>query len=499
MNKHLPIEIHSRKGYFSATGYKSARLSTSDGLNVTSGSGDGFMQYDRPTMINQSRYFYRNNAIYNGMNKRAVSYIIGNGFKVQPMTVGRGSKKWNKKAGKLWTETRRRPEIRDLLTASRVEKMICREVLLCGDTGVIKTNERKIQLIEAEQIVGPGHKLIDGIEKNDNGKPINYYVAPYSKSGRIVKSKAITVSPENFIFITDPDRPSSTRGVPVCQSAFAMLHRINDVCDSEAIAWQMLSRMAISVTREDGPKIGQTESVADPNAEEGDLATRITEIGYALIFQAKPGEKVAGIDRNLPGANFSESIRMFLRLLGLPLGLPLEIILLDWTKSNYSQSRAVLEQAYQTFLGFQEMLEEFYYREEYKWRVNQWIEDKLLPDRKDKYEHSWIKPTWPWIDQLKEAQAAGMVVDRGFETHTNVCKSRNKEREDVVAMRVMEVTDAIEKAKAIQKETGVLPPWEIFAGMDPYKSNEAKKNEGDEIIAENDKSDKENKVKKTEA
>lgn len=488
------IEIESTPGFYTATGYRSARMSTSDGLNVSQMAGDALLQYDRPTMIDQSRYFYRNNAIYNGMIKRAVSYIVGNGFKIQPTTV---SKEWNDKAGKLWAAEQRRPEIRGLLTGSRVDKMICREIIIAGDMGIIKTKQKKLQLIEAEQITGPG-RLVDGIKKNRVGKPIAYYVAPYNRGGMINRSKAIPINPKEFIFITDPDRPSSTRGVPVCQAAFAMLHRINDICDSEAIAWQLLSRMAIAVTREEGPEIGKQESTADPNAKGTELADRITEIGYALIFQALPGEKVEGIDRNLPGANFTESIRMFLRLLGLPLGLPLEIILLDWTQSNYSQSRAVLEQAYQTFLDYQEILEEFYYREVYAWRVRQWIAAGKLKDRRDKYSHEWIKPTWPWIDQLKEAQAYGMKVDRGFTTHTAVCKSLNIERDDVVALRKLEVADAIKQAQAIEIETGVLPPWEIFAGLDPYKSKDTKEKETAAVLADNDKSDQKPGDKKNE-
>ena len=486
------VKIESKPGYYSATGYKSARMSSSDGLSVTQSTGDACMQYDRLTLINQSRHFYRNNSIYNGMIKRAVSYIIGNGFKVQPTTKGRGSKAWNELAGKLWIRDRRRPEIRRLLSGSRVEKMICREVIVAGDTGVIKTKRDKVylqQLVEAEQIAGP-RTIADGIKKDEvTGAPLLYYVAPYSKSGRLTRSKAQQVSPENFIFITDPDRPSATRGVPACQSAFPMLHRINDVCDSEAIAWQLLSRMAIAVTREDGPSLGLAESSQDPNANGTELTGRLTEIGYALIYHAKPGEKVEGIQRNLPGANFTESIRMFLRLLGLPLGIPLEIILLDWTQSNYSQSRAVLEQAYQTFMGYQEMLEEFYYREIYNWKIRQWIAAGELKNRPDKYSHEWIKPTWPWIDQLKEAQAYGMKVDRGFTTHTAVCKSLNTERDDVIALRSEEVTSAIEMAQAIEKKTGTLPQWQLFAGLDPYKSKEEKEKEEKDILADSDKSE----------
>ncbi|MBA7609796.1 hypothetical protein ES703_16990 [subsurface metagenome] len=250
-----------------------------------------------------------------------------------------------------------------------------------------------------------------------------------------------------------------------------MLHRISDVCDSEAIAWQLLARLAVSITRKEGPEQAQVESREDPNKKtdelEGDLATRLTELDYALLFHGNPGEEVKGIERNIPGRSFSESLRMFLRLLGLPLGLPLEIILLDWTKSNYSQSRAVLQQAYQMFLFWQAKLADFFYSPLFEWKLAQWQEQtnpKLIGQR-NKVKYDWIKQTFPWIDQFKEAQAYATQVEHAFITHGQVCKSLNTDRAEVVERREQEVREAIEKAKKIQDDTGVEVPWQIFAGL----------------------------------
>jgi capsid protein len=194
------------------------------------------------------------------------------------------------------------------------------------------------------------------------------------------------------------------------------------------------------------------------------MAARMTELDYALIFHANPGEEVKGIERNIPGRNFSESLLMFLRLLGLPLGLPLEIILLDWTKSNYSQSRAVLEQAFQTFLRWQMKLDQFVLTPLVAWKKRLWEQSGLLAERRD-FAFEWIKPTFPWLDQLKESQAYGEKLDRGMVTHSRVCKSLNTEREDVIDGREAEVRDAIDRAKKIKADTGVEVPWQIFAGL----------------------------------
>jgi len=274
-----------------------------------------------------------------------------------------------------------------------------------------------------------------------------------------------------------------------------MLHRINDVCDSEAIAWQLLARLAVSITRKQGKELGFGESTPDKRAgkDEAELKNRIQELDYALIFHGEENDEIKGIERNVPGKNFSESLVMFLRLLGLPLGLPLEIILLDWTKSNYSQSRAVLEQAFVSFINRQFKIADFMMTPIFEW----WLRGELAAGLKvggqfmeSLFDHNWIMPTFPWIDQLKEALAWGEKLDRGLTLHQKALKSLGVDREDEMAAREMEIEDAIERAKRIKGKTGVEVPWQIFAGLKA-------EGQGNTIVLdEGDNSNDKNKDKK---
>lgn len=482
------LVIENHQGRYTALGFRSAAVANREGRAYSSGSGDAHSRYDRPRLIKQSRAFYRDNPIYKGMIDRAVSYIIGNGFELQVKT---NSQSFNKKIERLWKDFQKKPEIRGLLSGPECGRMTLSEVMIAGDTGAIKTNKGLLQQVEAEQI-SSRVQARDGIEKNMFGAPVTYWICPYNENGYLRTGSARKISPADFLFITNPDRISSTRGVPACQSSFPMLHRINDICDSEAIGMQLLSRLVVAITREEADQKAYIESKADPakagTDTSGELATRLTELSYAIMFHAKPGEKIEGIDRNIPGKNFGESIRMFLRLLGLPLGLPLEIILLDWTKSNYSQSRAVLEQAFQSFIFWQGKIADFYYSPLFDWKLEAWRESGFVGNRKD-VPYSWIRPSYPWIDQLKEAKAKAEMTERGFMTHGEVCKSRGQDREEVVAMRDKEVRDAIDRSKKIEADTSVKVPWQIFAGLKPPgKSNP----QAEVLDAIDDKKEKEN-------
>lgn len=460
------IKMDGYRVSYGALGYRSARVAASEGRGYTSYPGTAHDERDRGRLIAQSRDFMRNNAIYKGMIERMVSYIVGNGFELQAKSK---SKTTVEKTEWLWKSWFARPEVRNLLSGAEVSRMIIRELFVAGDTLALKTDESLIQLFEAEQIDGPKSRYPNGIKKDKYGRPTFFHLCPWKSHGIDLRGGK-SVEAKDVLFLSNQDRPSGVRGVPACQSSFAMLHRVNDICDSEAIAWQLLSRLAVAIERENGPLLGYTESKDDPNKSaaelEGNLATRMTELGYALIFNANPGEKVTGIERNIPGKNFTESIRMFLRLLGLPIGCPLELILLDWTQSNYSQSRAVLEQAYEIFVGWQNKLISFFFAPLFEWRLEAWRSAGLIA-KNVKLEAGWITPTFPWIDQLKEAQAQAAKVDRGFTTHGQVCKSLRTDRAEVVEQREAEVRDAIERVQKIKTDTEVDVPWQIFAGLEP--------------------------------
>lgn len=458
------LDMDCQHGVYTAFGYRTVRTTNTEGWSYSEGSGDYHLEYDRGRLIDQSRDFYRNNAIYKGMIDRAVSYIVGAGFKLQIQ----GAKRTADQLEARWRQFQRRPEVRNLFSGADVADIICSELLLCGDATALKVKsagEKRIQLVEAEQ-VADRNKAGTGISTTPEGRPKTFRICPWGRRGQVSVSAGQDWPAEKVLFVTSSRRSSQTRGEPALQAAFPMLHRINDACDSEAIAYQMISRFVLTVSRKDGEQKAYTESKVDPNSDgdtSGEMAARLTELGYAIIFQGEPGDEVKGIDRNIPSMNFGETIRMFLRLLGLPMGLPLELILLDWSKANYSQSRAVLEQAYQNFLKIQQKLIASFFDP-----LARWICPEL--DERDNLHHAWIAPTFPWIDQLKESQAQASKLDRCLTTHTAALKTQNLDRDEVIELRQREVAEAIAIAHEIKEKTGVDVPWQLFAGVETQKA-----------------------------
>lgn len=455
------------RGFYTALGYRSADMVERDGFIASPGSGDHHLQYDRSKMVTQSRQFYRDNGLYRGLIGRAVTNIVGAGFGLQAQT---GNRAWNARAEALWAEWAIDPEVRGLWSWPEVQRLTCSDLLLTGDVLAIKVGagdqRGRLQIIESERVTA--HDMALGIRVNAVGRPTGFHVAVYS-DGFVDAAKGKWYRAADVCFVALLDRPSATRGVPACQSSFAMLHRINDACDSEVLAMQLLARLAFAIKTEGGQPWAQETSRDDPeqasSEEEGDVSTRLHEFDYALVAHLAPGEEVSPIAREIPGKNFPENIRTFLRLLGLPIGMPLEIVLLDWSQTNYSSARASLEQAFAEFSGHQRLLCRRFHSPVYRWKVDGWIAEGKLSPRPDAHAHDWITPAWPWIDQLKECQAWGARLDRGLATHAETLKSLNRDRETVVTQRRREVEEAIEIAKEIKAQHGVEVPYEIFCGL----------------------------------
>lgn len=451
-------------------GYRAAAEARASGRVLASGgSGDYHLRWDYQTLRRQSQEFDRDNGLYHGLINRALDNIIGSGFRLQART---DNAKTNATIERLWAEERDGLEIRGLDDFHGIERLGLRHLLVDGDVGAIKLEDGRIQIVEAERITDGSSPGSLGIELNEVGVPTAFLVADYDQWGQI-RGKSRTIGADAFIFMAHRQRISQTRGIPAQVCNFPMFHRINDVLDSEAIAWQILSRIAIIINQRDAARIGQLQTTEDQSASEADLATRYQDIGDALIFRGEPNEEVRGVEHNIPGQNFAQNITMYLRLLGLPLGFPLELVLLDWSQTTYSSARAALEQAYRMFAVWQGLLRRAWHGPIYR----HWIASKVatgrLPARPDIARHEWLVPPFPWIDPKAEAESKLTMVRGGFALHSDVLKSENRDRDEFIDQRAAEIRGAIMAAKRLEAETGTPVPWQHFAGLEADTERQA--------------------------
>lgn len=485
----MPVRQLGSSGMVSFGYNAAAEIRRSPGATPQGGSGDYHLANDRPTLVKYSRGLDRDNALFQGLHRSAITNILGSGFVLQAQT---GNKRTDKRLENLWRDWCADPEVRGMDRWRQVEHFALSDMMIAGDIAAILVSKGdhsgKVQMIESERIdhgqtqpKGSGHKMESGLELDRLGRIKRMFVKDYNTHSAQTTGRARGYERSDFTFAANRRRQSQTRGVPALVAAFADINRLSDILSSEAASWQILSRLAVARKQEDAPELAAARSSTDDNdtVETEDLAENVHDVGMALIFNCKPGESIEGISHNIPGPNFTESVRVYLRLLGLPLGLPLELILLDWSQVNYSSARAALEQSFVEFSRWQDRLIDNWHTPILTWLVKRWVAAGDLPDTPTIAKHSWIVPEFPWLDQLKEAQAWGMKLDRGLTTHAEALKSVNRDRQDWLEMREREIAEAAESVARLIEEHAELEPMRAqlvahFCGLSTKSANKSR-------------------------
>ena len=497
------IDLNKPVGKYTNLGYKAATFIRSTSHGDVSGSGDYHARYDRELLVNSSRGLDRNNWLYEATINRACDYILGpDGFTLQAKS---GVKGVNDKLEGLWAEFWKKPEARETFTGRELEGITLRELLVAGDELFIKLKDGLLQHIESERIgsrktaTDDGKiKIEQGVRLDSRGRIVGFEIAGASKwAGYPDKAATTTVDAKNAIYLLNRvKRSSQTRGVPVLVSSMPIAYRLEDILDSEAVAWQVVSRLAFAVTTGvQGVEARATKKTArtDTTPATGDADVAVQDTGMALAFYGKKGQDIKGVSQTRPTQNFEQSAKLFIRLFGIPLGLPLELMLLDWGKLNYSSSRAVLLQAFIMFRAWQKLLIERFHSRVYRWQVGRWVAEGKIGWRPKLLEHTWDVPSWPWVDEDKEVSAWAKKLDRGLATQSDALGSQGKDRHEFLETRSIEFKEAVAAAKQLEADTDGLAKaedtWRILAGIDPGKTEQAVRAGGTPPTAKETKDD----------
>jgi len=131
-------------------------------------------------------------------------------------------------------------------------------------------------------------------------------------------------------------------------------------------------------------------------------------------------------------------------MLGAGLGMPYEIILRDFSKTNYSSARASLGQAYRIFRAWQQLIVDAYCQPVWAQLLEEaYYMGELPAPGFEKYIHEytraqWITPGWQHVDPLKEAKAQELLVNNNFMSRSEVCASLGTDWEAVALQRQRE-------------------------------------------------------------
>lgn len=428
---------------WAASGFRSAEPSRLGSTRAISATPDYHFEqgYDREHMVNRAMQLERDNSIARGLLERNTENVVSSGIIPQARTE---DEDWNQQAEELffeWAESS--ADVRGMSSFWELQRLAQYGMTRDGDVGCILRDDGSIQLIESMRIAAPIGKEyspyhIDGIDLDRSGKPLNYHIVPlrgdesYTPNTRDYSQRVI-IPAESFIFMARRTSPSQTRGEPAMAQAMEQFEHLDKLMEAVVVSARMAACFGFLIKSPMPP--GPMNSTATSSAGR---SLDNMEIEPGMYKYLRPGEDVSMLSPAQPSQQLDQFVVLLARILGLPLGMPLELLMLDFTRTNYSSARASLLQAYRSFKRQQEMLIGTFCRRIWRWKIQGWIKDGLLPQNDQWMRHQWIPPGWAWVDPVKEIQAAQMEVDAGFRTKADVIASQGRDYQEVRRARQRE-------------------------------------------------------------
>lgn len=396
-------------------------------------------QFDQNALRNRAINLDRNNVLARSIIDRCVDNVVGEGIQFQAATEDEG---WNSQAEELWNEWAESAcDSRRLDSWDALQRLYCRHYMRDGDAAFVLRNDGALQLPEPRILATPPGmvsqtNVVGGVEfVQSDGRPVAFHF----QSGK--PNEFVRINARDIVYSRRTTEAGLTRGLAAFSTTARALDQIDGLIEAVICAAEMAAMLALLIKSN------------NPAGELGALrGTTQTASGTQKNFKLEPamvkflqaGEDVTQVTPNQPSQNLNEFLTTMFRRIGLEFGLPLELVTLDFSRTNYSSARASLLQAYRTFRAIQKAMIAAFKRV-YRWRISKFINEDGLPARPDAWKCRAIPPGWAWVDPTKEAQSNLIGLDGGWTTLADICASQGRDFTDVLRQRQREL-QALDKA-----------------------------------------------------
>lgn len=441
------------------------------------GSADSDLLGELPTLVARSRDLTRNHGIAAGAMQTLVDNVVGTGLRLVAMPdfklLGRTkdwADEWSANVEALWRTWAENTvcDAAESLTFSGMTAQVFRSSMVNGEALAVPVwlPERAnafataVQLVEPDRLCNPqgqpdSKTLRGGIEIDRFGAPRAYWLRKTHPGDALLgagidaeewqRIPAITpFGRKRVIHVHEKERTGQSRGKPQLSAIMPMFKMLDHYERSELQAAVVNAMIAAFIeTPLDGESIGEMfgGSVEDYIAARNEWEVKLQGGSIIPVF---PGDKVAPFTPSRPNSSYGAFVENILRHIGTGLNMPFELLMKDFSKTNYSSARAALLEAWRYFNGRRQWLSTYWARPVYEL----WLEEAInkgLIEAPDFYQNkaAWVRSKWigpgrGWVDPVKEAQAAQIRMESGLSTLEDECASQGLDWEEVLEQRARE-------------------------------------------------------------
>ncbi len=283
--------------------------------------------------------------------------------------------------------------------------------------------------------LGNGNEVRFGVERNAWRRPVAFYLLT-SHPGDIFQSspstQRIRIDAKEIIHAYWSERVGQTIGVPWIACVMRSLRDLGKYREAEIIAARVSACKGFFITP------ATPEGYSGPEDGDGNI-DQTMEPGQGMV--GNPGDVLTEIDPTHPNTAFGEFVKGALRGIASGLGVNYNSLANDLESVNYSSMRAGKLEEVEEYKGIQSWLIETLHQPVFE----AWLESSLmagalklpngsqLPLSKfDKFNAvAWKPRRWPWVDPLKDLQAAVLKVEKGFGSRRSIIAELGDDIEDV--------------------------------------------------------------------
>ncbi|UEX76801.1 phage portal protein [Sediminicurvatus halobius] len=439
-------------------------------------SADADLLSELPNLVARTRDLGRNNGVAAGGIQTLVDNVIGTGLRMQAKpdyrTLG-----WSKEEADAWAEQVEREwrtfaettecdaggeldfaELQQLAFQSRLESAEALGVARWWPNDRNRRWATAIQMVDPDRLSNPQNMmdtatLRRGVELDRRGRRVAYHIRrthPMDLPFRVGKARWDRVPARMrrgrrlVIHAFERRRVGQHRGIPILSPVLAEFRMVDRYHRTELQSAVVNSLIAAFI---------QTTSSADQlaeafgmNFEEYANARKQWEgqLEGGAVFQLPPGDTMTAFKPERPNSAFDSFVKSTLRHIATAMNMPYELLLKDFSGTNYSSARAALLEAWRHFNGRRRFMATKWCQPIYELWLEEAVQRGII-DAPGFYENwhaytraRWIGPGRGWVDPVKEAQAAVLRMEAGISTLEDECAEQGKDWEEVLEQQARE-------------------------------------------------------------
>jgi len=441
-------------------------------------------------VVEYARDMDRNDAVVGQTIDRAVTNIIQDGFGFDPQT---GDAQLDTDLRQRFESETNDPQQFDLAgeyTFWELEQLALRHCFVDGDVLGLATSGGQLEMVEGHRLrtpTGTTRNVVHGVLVNPvTRRREEYWCTPDDTPLRNAVTKVADIrryptydegGVRQVFHALVSKRISQTRGVTALAPIFDICGMVEDINFATLVQRQLVACFAIFRERDLNFEVGGPApgGIRSEESLGGGVSRILQGVGPGMEIGGLPGEKLKMDSPHIPNPEFFPHMKLMLTLIGINLGMPLVMVLMDGSETNFSGWRGAIDQARMGFHGIQKRFSRRWHRPIVTWKINRWLAtDAALRSALERgvnvFAHRWKYPTWPYIQPLQDASADLLRLRNGLISPRRRAAERGMDldvlRAEIVEDNAAMIEAAAQKAAELNaKYPGLGITWREVASL----------------------------------